>query len=207
MPADQKEIVITYETLYEIFRREKSRETLQELDRNWFSDVVSYLKQKQATYEASLAKTDMFSLNERETIATQLTSIRRLITEIYARREKKIIDITLNKARTNSDLIDTTNMLPTEEVFFEELLTLITKYRNLVLDQLVAGQQPQLNIQKKEKQIITKKTKSIKFLQNVEQFVGDEMELYGPFNKDDEAELPTALAEILVGQGSAVEQN
>lgn len=204
MSEQQKEIVITYETLYEIFRREKSREPLQELDRNWFNDVVNYLKQKQTTYETALAKTDMFSLSERETVATQLTSIRRLIKEIYDRREKKIIDIALNKARTQSDIIDTANMLPTEEVYFEELLTHLTKYRRLVLDQLIIGQQPQINIPLKEKKL-AKKTKSIKFLQNIDQFVGDEMELYGPFSKDDEAELPTTLAEILVGQGSACE--
>jgi hypothetical protein len=40
-------------------------------------------------------------------------------------------------------------------------------------------------------------------LQKVEQFVGKELELYGPFEPDSSAELPKEIADILVNKGSA----
>ena len=41
------DIVITYETLFEMFRREKNRGELQELEADFYGNVVEYLKQKQ----------------------------------------------------------------------------------------------------------------------------------------------------------------
>jgi len=43
--ADE-EIVVTHETLFELFRREKSRDELQKLSATFFSDVASYIKSK-----------------------------------------------------------------------------------------------------------------------------------------------------------------
>ena len=47
--------------------------------------------------------------------------------------------------------------------------------------------------------------KLIKFTQPVEQFVGKELELYGPFQPDQKEELPAEIADILIEKGSAVE--
>ncbi|MBI4016635.1 MAG: DNA replication complex GINS family protein [Candidatus Aenigmarchaeota archaeon] len=203
MADDQKEIVITYETLYEILRREKSRDTLQKLDDKFFDDVLVYLKEKQKTYEDVMSKNDMFSVAERDSIAVQLANIRRILKELYDRRERKIIDISLNKARTGSDIVDTTNMLPSEQLFFDAVLGLLSKFRQNVLNNVVEGKKPDVEVQNKKKS--AKTVKHVKFLENVQQLVGEEMELYGPFMRDDKADLPKTIADILIGKGSAAE--
>ena len=200
--AEQKEIVITYETLYEVLRREKSRDALQNLDERFFDDVLSYLNEKQKTYEEAMQKNDMFSLSEREGIAIQLGNIRRILKELYDRRERKVIDIALNKSRTSSDVVDTTNMLPSEQLFFESVIGLLTRFRQNVLLNIIEGKKPEIATQTKK---VSATVKQVKFLENVDQLVGEEMELYGPFMRNDQAELPNTLANILIGKGSAQE--
>jgi hypothetical protein len=48
-------------------------------------------------------------------------------------------------------------------------------------------------------------TKFVKFTQPVEQFVGNELELYGPFQPEQKEQLPAYVADILIEKGSAVE--
>jgi hypothetical protein len=45
----------------------------------------------------------------------------------------------------------------------------------------------------------------VKFLAPVDQFVGQELELYGPFEQGEEAELPATVAEVLLAQKSAMD--
>ena len=45
----------------------------------------------------------------------------------------------------------------------------------------------------------------VKFLAPVDQFVGQELELYGPFEQGEEADLPAAVAEVLFAQKSAAD--
>ncbi|MBI4147854.1 DNA replication complex GINS family protein [Candidatus Woesearchaeota archaeon] len=202
--VEQKNVVITYETLYEILRREKSREQLQQLDPSFFDDVITYLAEKQNTYDSSLKKTDMFSIAERDALAQQLANIRKILKELYERRERKLLDIALNKSRTSSSLVDTANMLPQEQTFFDETLTLLSAYREKVLHNVSAGRRPDV-IVASTAVVQSKRTKHVQFLHDVDQIVGEEMELYGPFTRDDEAELPPILADILIDKGSAKE--
>ena len=48
MEENTEEVTITYETLFELFRREKERSELQKLDDSFFNNVLRYLKDKQA---------------------------------------------------------------------------------------------------------------------------------------------------------------
>ena len=45
---EQKEVVVTFETLYDALRREKSRDDLQNLPKSFFTDVLVYLREKQS---------------------------------------------------------------------------------------------------------------------------------------------------------------
>jgi hypothetical protein len=47
--------------------------------------------------------------------------------------------------------------------------------------------------------------KYVKFTHPVEQFVGKELELYGPFQPDQKEKLPAEIADILIEKGSAIE--
>jgi len=134
------EIKITYETLFDLLRREKNREDLQKLDDDFYDQVYSYLLEKQ---QALNKKGDeLFASVEKEKLKIQFQNIRRLIKELYERREKKIINIAVIKARTGSDIIDTSALLPSERRFFDEQVTLFASYKEECLDRILHLREP-----------------------------------------------------------------
>ncbi len=129
------DIRITYETLFDLLRREKNREELQTLDKDFYEQVLAYLKEKK---EALSRKGDeLFVSAEREKLKIQFQNIRRIIKELYERREKKIINMAITRARTGSDVIDTSSLLPSEKEFFEEQVRLLSKYKEDVLNNIL----------------------------------------------------------------------
>ena len=125
------DIRITYETLFDLLRREKNREELQTLDKDFYEQVLAYLKEKR---DALSKKGDeLFVSAEREKLKIQFQNIRRIVKELYERREKKIINMAVSRARTGSDVIDTSALLPSEKEFFQEQVDLLTKYKDSVL--------------------------------------------------------------------------
>ncbi|MBT4935873.1 DNA replication complex GINS family protein [Candidatus Woesearchaeota archaeon] len=136
------EIRITLETLYDILRNEKKREDLQKLEETFFIDVVSYMKEKKVLLDSKQSSDDMFASGEKDKLEYELRSIKRILKEIYERREKKIIDVALNKSKTGSDLIDTGCMLQKEKNFFENIIITLDMYRRGILGQLFKGEMP-----------------------------------------------------------------
>jgi len=137
---DNKEVALTYEMLYELMRREKSRQDLQELDPKFFHNLVTYLKEKEVSYKEAGYKNDLFSINERDRLHTELQNIRRLVKELYERREKKMIDMAVNRSRTNANIVDTTNLLAQEKPLFESMVSVLDQYRNSILGNVLALQ-------------------------------------------------------------------
>ncbi len=221
--VSQKEVAVTYETLYEMLRREKSREELQGLDEGFLLDVLSYLREKQRILDDAEKKQDMFSLDEREKTQVQLVNIRKIVRELYERREKKIADMALNRSRTRSNLIDTSTLLVHERYLFDSIVSVLDSFRDSVLHSVLSLREPSLTINlpetaKTQQEIQVAQSlvqpaeeppeptiKFVKFTQPVEQFVGKELELYGPFQPDQREQLPADIADILIAKGSAVE--
>jgi len=208
--VDDKEVVITYETLYDAFRKEKSREELQQLSPKFLVEVLNYLKEKHQAFDETQGKVDLFSSAEREKLTVQLQNIRKILRELYDRREKKIVDIAINKSRTQSNIIDTSNMLLHEKSLYRDLTCLFDQSRSNVLVRISELKEPVVEAEIEQKSVVPvldaeRKTKLVKFIQATEQFVGKELELYGPFEANDEAYLPTDIANILISKGSALE--
>jgi len=210
MEQTSKEVVLTYETLYEILRKERSRDELQKLDENFFKDSLNYLREKQQAYDENLAKNDIFSQGERDKLHIQLANIKKILKDLYDVRERKIINMSINSSRTRSNIVDTAHLLSQESAMFESLCTVLTRYRTGILHRLL--EQRDLDVlpeaveeEVKEEVQPDNGLKKIKFLENVDSFAGKELEMYGPYSANDEAELPPELAEVLISQGRAVE--
>ncbi len=129
------DIRINYETLFDLLRREKNREELQTLDKDFYDQVLAYLGEK----KESLSKKDdeLFASAEKEKLKIQFQNIRRIIKELYEKREKKIINMAMSRARTGSDVIDTSSLLPSEKDFFNDQVVLFLKYKETVLDRII----------------------------------------------------------------------
>lgn len=135
-------IQITLETLYDSLRNEKKKEDLQKVKDSFFTDVVSYLKEKKALFESRKEQEELFASGEREKLSYELRSIQRILKELYDKREKKVIAIAINRSRTNSDLIDTSAMLLEERQFYQELVDTLNKYRRGILFRLWRAEAP-----------------------------------------------------------------
>lgn len=208
-------IRITLETLYDILRNEKKREDLQKLEDTFFIDVVGYLREKKALLDSQAKSTDVFAAGEREKLEYELRSIRRILKEIYEKREKKIIDIALNKSRTGSDIIDTGAMLREEKEFYQDFLQNLDQYRRGLLLKLLNGELPSLMAMRPTYQvsemseavkIMVKpeqdKTK-IRFIRPTPSFVWKDMKKYGPYDSGEETEIYPEVADLLVRKGRA----
>lgn len=190
----EKEVVITYETLYEAVRKEKTKEELQKLEPTFYNDVLEYLKDKQEMHDRTITQE---GFGNSEITQTQITNIRKLVKEMYYMRERKIINMAINKSRTGTNIIDTASLLPEEKKIYESIITVLNQNRQGILNKIQNMRQPN--------SIQEKKSKKIKFLEKVESLVDDELQLYGPYEIGDETELPTSVANVVIKQGKAEE--
>ena len=214
--ASQKEVVLTYETLYEILRREKSREELQKLDTGFIKDTLSYLREKQQAYDDNLTKNDIFSQSERDKLHIQIANIRKILKDLYDIRERKIINMAINRSRTNTQVVDTAHLLVQEQAMFGSLHAVLSQYRTGILHRMLELREPDvlpivlpLPAEESSQEEITAPLphgiKKIKCLDNIEQTFGEDLEPYGPFQTDEEVSLPGIVADVLINQGKATE--
>lgn len=212
MAEEKKEVVLTYETLYEIRRNEKKND-LTKLRPTFLNDVKEYLDEKRQMLSSSGKQSD----EENQRVANQLINIKRIIKEIYQTRERKVLDIALNKTRAPPEaIIDTSALLPHEKELFDTLVKALSKSRRTNLIKVLDGKYiPIVNkveSEKEEKRRQDKEkyeekqpeeekkpeTKLVRFLSSVPKFMGKDMEVYGPFDEEDVASLPVEVVELLL---------
>lgn len=207
---ENEEFVVSYETLFDLLKRERDRSELQKLDKNFFIEVVNFLDSKTKDLEKS-------SLEHKRGLERQLENVKRLLTDLYSKREKKIVGLALDKSKTKSVIVDNTVFLPEEKIFFEAVVALLTHYREGILGNVLICNNPDINEvfndigsldPQKKPQIDEKKDEDVilvRFVQAVPKFVGEELEEYGPFEEEDIANIPRILAKVLIDKGRAEE--
>lgn len=207
---------LTYESLFELLRLEKANEELQKLEPGFLDDLRAYLAEK-----AKAATAGDVDDEELERRGRQLANIRKLVRELFERREKKIVQLALNKARVEKAMIDSSVLLSQEKEFFATLVRLFLENKTNILlpilnTQLVLPELKKDELgQKGEVGQVSeddapagghkKELKKVKFLVPVPQFVGPNLELYGPFSQGEIAELPPELFAVLVEKKSVEE--
>ncbi len=207
-----QEVVITYETLYELLKRERERTDLQKLEPAFFSDTINYIKDKKKILEAK-SEDSVFEPEERRKTERQLENIYKIVKELYERRERKIISLATDKSRTKSNLIDASGLLKEEKVFFDALTNMLDNYREAILFAVLNEKMPFMQSldEKKPAEIfrsaieLKNPTRLVRFTSLVPKFVGPELEEYGPFEEEDIANLPTEVVDILISKGKAEE--
>jgi len=188
------ENITTYETLYEILRRERTRQELQELDSNFFKNVRDYLKEKTAILDSQKQKSSIFQEEVKKT-EKQIENIKKILKELYGRRETKIISLALSSSKTNAGHI--MGLLSEEEVLYNNLKNALNQSRLNILNELIKGNLP---IKEESKPIKTPENKLglIRFIKYVPKFVGTDDYIYGPFEPEMVANLPLGIAELLI---------
>lgn len=196
-------VVITYDTLYEILRREKFRNELQLLDGDFFDNVLCYLNEKSVILDSQKNRDSIFSSESKKTERT-IQNTKKLLKELYEKRESKIVNLALLSSRTTLLEGDLLAMLPEERKLYDELLTILNIFRKGVILKLLSDEKPEINQQKGIKSDTLENKKSlVRFLHAVPKFVGEDMNVYGPFDNHDIANLPFNIAEVLISKERA----
>ncbi|MFA4886931.1 MAG: hypothetical protein WC595_01850 [Candidatus Nanoarchaeia archaeon] len=201
----EKDAIITYETLYEILRLEKSRKELQRLDDNFFMNVVKYLEEKKSILHSQENKDSIFAQQNIEKTRKQLENVQKIFRELYEKRESKILQLALFCSRTNNKLQDTSMLLEEEKLLYTLLLEQLTAFRTGIQDRLIEGKKPQITLVGNHETPQEKKNKLVRFVQAVPQFVAEDMNTYGPFEAEDVAHLPIRVSEVLIKNKRAEE--
>lgn len=188
------DVNVTYETLFDTLRKEKSSPELQDIEESFYDDVNNYISEKMRTYE------------ETHDIKTekQIQNIKKIVKEIFERRQKKLLMQAFSQGRTTNTIKFNTK-LSEEQYFINNIIEIIQKH-NILLDKTF---QQNNTLVEKPKEV--KKTTAniasdmiqVKFLTKLPKFLGKDLESYGPYEKEDTAQLPNQLAEILINKGRA----
>ena len=227
--ASAPEVVITYETLFELYRREKNRDELQKLEHDFFERALTTMKELKKT---TLEMTDD-GIERNRSLAL---NIKKLLRDIYGRRERKIINMALIAIVTPQSLIDTALFLEHEKLLFESLCDVMKLKRLQVLSQLENNEHPAFSLLSRvsDSPYLSPPSPSaplvplpsampppshplvstaededlqkirLQFKEDQPKFIGPNLEIYGPYTVGDTAELPKIIADIILETGKAV---
>ncbi|MBI2148395.1 hypothetical protein HYU23_01845 [Candidatus Woesearchaeota archaeon] len=196
MPDDS---IITYEKLYEVLRLEKYKKELQKLDLDFYKKVINYLEEKKSILKSQESKDSVFASQSISKTKRQLENTKMILKELYERREGKIIQMALFSSRTSEKSEETDALIDEELSFYKSLVNIFGKYKLGILENILNNKMPLID--KKEE----KKSKTLKFLHPIPQFIGDDMQVYGPFEQEDIAVIPNRVSEILIKNNKAEE--
>ncbi len=133
------DFVISYDTIMELLRNEKDRSDLQKLDEVFYEALYDYLSAKLNNLN-NASGTDSY-----QKLMLEFNNLKRMINDLYDRRERKIVTLALLKARTPSAITDFSAMHPLEKSFFNALVELFESYRNTIIGSLFEGKYPGLS--------------------------------------------------------------
>lgn len=197
--------VITYEVLFDLLREEKGSNILVKLEKDFYEKVAKYLAEKRAILESQEKKSSVFTASETLKTKKQLDNIQRILKELYERREFKILDLAMFQSRTN-EVIDFSLMLDIEKELYFAILESLNLFRKEILMALLEAKIPKIpsrEVLKSSPEAIPKELKTVRFVQAVPKFVGTDLNIYGPFEEEDIASLPSLVADVLMKKEKA----
>ena len=177
--------MLTYNELYEILRKEKYSEILQQLSKNLLIDFSDYLKELRTKISE---ENDLFSTGSHA--KKQLENSISLFKGLVLRRKKKLLNLVFIAAETGIMKKDYENMLDFEKKVFDDLIKSLEN-GDKDLSKMLNGE--------REKQ----DNKMIILNENVEQFVDMNGKVVGPFGKGELINLDFKICDILVSVGKA----
>ncbi|MDP1695384.1 MAG: hypothetical protein Q8L29_00520 [archaeon] len=180
--------MITYNEVYDIVRKEKYNEVLQQLPKNFLEDVSVFLKEQR---DLAMNESDFFAESSIKA-KKQLENSISLFRELMRLRKKKILNLTFVATETGIMKRDFENLLSFEKEIFDILVKSFEE-NNKELTNLING--------KKEQE--KSKYKMVIFNQNIEQFVDMFGNITGPYSAGQLVNLNSEVAELFVSSKKA----
>ena len=179
-----------YTTLYESWKKEKEENSLQVLQKSFYSEASAFIRSQ---------KDEMQTLDERslaaQLLAKQQLRSQRLLAELIDTRFKKIFHLVLGAKPPNPELVTLEEASILNDVFsLEEEFEKLSKS---VLNGRPYHYSRESTTEPSKKMIV-------RFLQDIPSIVGSNTRIYGPFKVEEIATLPLDNAESLIKRGIAL---
>ena len=172
---------ITFEFIRKVQRDEHREERLSQIPGDFYEKARLYLEQKKKLVD-----------KQRDRNANiEVRNVEGLLEDIYNRRETKLLNYAILTIRTG---LPPQNLIDEEKPLFETLVDTLSKQRERVLNMIF----------KKSKEKVELET--VKFLENIEEFIGIDLKKYGPFKEGDVSKIPKDNAELLEKMKKAVKE-
>lgn len=201
----------TYEDLYELLRKEKSDNDLQEITPADLKKIKEYFDTKKSFLEKQSTSGTFFNSKKLEKIQTEIENAKRALKDLYEKRERKIISRAIFSSRMDSKLKDTTNMFKNEEFLYQTLIELLNKNKDEFFKTFEKGlekdskEPPKSEPKTLKEQPEEKEKLKVRFLAEIPVLMDEDLNEHGPFKTGQVAELPVNLVKILLDQEKVVE--
>ena len=189
--------ILTFKFLRDLQKKERASRELEKLDSDFYRQVSDYMEKK-----TGLDLKDNLDFAARR----DLEHTRIIIKDILNRRERKVINLAVLNARGN---IVPKNILPEEKDLFNKIQSAVTDYRSnfdsifyengVETEDKIEQKKPEKEKQEDTKTKNTDDNNSrLRTIDTIPAFIADDGNSYGPFEKDQEIDIPPAAAEILI---------
>ncbi len=187
--------MITYSELRKFQRLERESQALQDLGEDFLEKVKEFIREKKSMIKEG---EDPFVKEMNERIREELRNALKVIDDIMLTRERKVVVHALLSSKKDKATYNLSNMLEHEKKLFFSVLEAVKRARQEFKDSISSSQE------KREK--VKKETsfgkKMVRILENIPSFTWRDR-TYGPFKREDIANLEEELAELLISRGKA----
>ena len=193
--------MISFEQLREVHRKERSKPGILQIPSVFWKEVAEYVFKKMKKYEELRKNSNRFTDKVLAKFERELRNAARVIVELYALRERKIILLAWSEVATD-ETTDVRFLTIEEKEFFTRMVNVMKGARKEILDRALAGEESE--IKSDEKENLPEKFK-VEVVEEVKAFMGTDLNLYGPYSEGDVVELPEKYAKLLLEKGKAKE--
>ena len=182
--------MLTYTDLYELVRKEKYSETLQQLPKDFVGEMAAFLELQRG----QLVNEGGALLDGPTKSKKQLENSLSLFKELMLRRKKKLLNLVFVASETGILKRDYEMMLTLEREMFDALMKAFEEGDKEVMRLLNGVKQAEQGRQ--QRALVT-------FQQDTEQFVDMTGNIVGPFKRGEVAHLDATVSSLLVASGKA----
>lgn len=222
--------VISYETFRKYQKREREKDSLQELPEDFYESCRQWMERKEKLYQK---ERDPSQLREIENVMG-------MVKDIMDRRERKMVTLALHHVRGDAA---PKNLLPRERDCFDTIVQEITGMREGVLSSLrqetsaasreeepeekleppeEMEEEPEESLEEEREneegaedgtdgedrgeeteEQEQKNYTQVRLSRSLDRFVGTDGEIYGPLEEGEEVEVPSDVADLLVKKDAA----
>ncbi|WP_414838083.1 hypothetical protein ACK3SF_01635 [Candidatus Nanosalina sp. VS9-1] len=213
--SEDSENVLTFSELRKKQKKENKQQELVELDDKFLLRTANYFQQKK----------------QAEGESREYQNARRVLDKIISLREEKIVKKARLSSNTGSVKSSKLNLLPEEQELFRDMKDMFDRHHDRVDSMIESTEKGLSSMEEEASEEVTEEIDNgpamdeddkseedeeaedevdvedgynlVEITSSVPEFMGTDLEAYGPFDEGDEVEIPEDNAEILVNRGNA----